>query len=294
MHILMTGGTGFIGAALAESLVAAGHSVTVLTRQDRVAGDGVRFLRSLDEITDDSVIDGVVNLAGASLAGRRWTTAYKREILESRLDTTRALLQLMERLDRKPEVLVSASAVGYYGHHGDEALGEDGASTPGFSSDLCHRWEALALQAEPLGVRVCLARLGVVLGRGGGALEQMARPFRFGIANWLGDGRQWLSWVHRRDVIAALSMLLERVDLSGPFNVTAPEPVTSRGFCDAMKRRKKTVVTAPVPAALMRLMVGEMADELLLNGQRVVPVRLQSAGFEFEYPDLDGALKDII
>ena len=294
MHILMTGGTGFIGAALAESLVAAGHSVTVLTRQDRVAGDGVRFLRSLDEITDDSVIDGVVNLAGASLAGRRWTTAYKREILESRLDTTRALLQLMERLDRKPEVLVSASAVGYYGHHGDEALGEDGASTPGFSSDLCHRWEALALHAEPLGVRVCLARLGVVLGRGGGALEQMARPFRFGIANWLGDGRQWLSWVHRRDVIAALSMLLERVDLSGPFNVTAPEPVTSRGFCDAMKRRRKTVVTAPVPAALMRLMVGEMADELLLNGQRVVPVRLQSAGFEFEYPDLDGALKDII
>jgi uncharacterized protein (TIGR01777 family) len=294
MHILMTGGTGFIGATLAESLVAAGHSVTVLTRQDRVAGDGVNFLRSLDEIPDASAIDGMVNLAGASLAGRRWTTAYKREIVESRLDTTRALLQLVERLDRKPEVLVSASAVGYYGHHGDEALGEDAASTPGFSSDLCHRWEALALQAAPLGVRVCLARLGVVLGRGGGALEQMARPFRFGIANWLGDGRQWLSWVHRRDVIAALSMLLERVDLSGPFNVTAPEPVTSRGFCDAMKRRKKTVVTAPVPAALMRLMVGEMADELLLHGQRVVPVRLQSAGFEFEYPDLDGALQDII
>ncbi len=294
MHILMTGGTGFIGTALTERLVAAGHAVTVLTRQDRADSDAIQYLQSPDQISNDSAIDGVVNLAGASLAQRRWTPAYKREILDSRLDTTRALLGLIERLDRKPGVLVSASAIGYYGHHGDEILTEDAPSTPGFSSDLCHRWEELALQAEQFGVRVCRARLGVVLDQGGGAMEQMARPFRFGVANWLGDGRQWLSWVHRRDVIAAMVLLLERDDLSGAFNLTAPEPVTSRGFCDAMKRYKKTVITAPVPAPVMRLMVGEMADELLLNGQRVVPEKLQSAGFEFEFPSLDDALQDIL
>ena len=294
MHILMTGGTGFIGGALTERLAAAGHTVRILTRQDREDREGIQYLQSLDQIPADSAIDGVVNLAGASLAERRWTAAYKREILDSRLGTTRDLLRLVERLERKPGVLVSASAVGYYGHHNDEILAEDAPSAPGFSSDLCHRWEALALQAEAFGVRVCRARLGVVLDQGGGAMEQMARPFRFGVANWLGDGRQWLSWVHRRDVIAALVMLLERDDLSGAFNLTAPEPVTSRGFCDAMKRQKKTLITAPVPAAVMRLMLGEMADELLLNGQRVVPERLQSAGFRFEFPELDRALKDIL
>jgi hypothetical protein len=136
--------------------------------------------------------------------------------------------------------------------------------------------------------------LGVVLDRDGGAMVEMARPFRFGVANWLGSGRQWLSWVHRQDVVAAIGFLQDREDLSGPFNITAPEPVTSRGFCDAMKKYRRTLVTAPVPAPVMRLLVGEMADELLLNGQRVAPARLQAAGFEFQYPRLDGALADIL
>lgn len=294
MQILITGGTGFIGTALVERLRSQDHEVTILTRGDHRDRPGVRHVRSLDELADDVRVDAVVNLAGASLAGGRWSAAYKKEIVSSRLETTSALLQLIGRLARKPAVLVSASAIGFYGHHGDEVLTEEGAVNPGFSQDLCARWEALAQEAEKHGVRVCLARFGVVLDSGGGAMEQMAQSLKFGVASWLGDGRQWLSWVHREDVVAALLLLLERDDLSGPFNITAPGAVTSRDFGAAMKRHSRAVINAPVPAAVMRLMMGEMADEILLNGQRVAPARLQAAGFEFRYPDVDSALEAIL
>ena len=176
---------------------------------------------------------------------------------------------------------------------GDEILDEDGQQIAGFAQSLCSQWEALALQAQEAGVRVCLLRLGVVLDQGGGAFSEMARPFRLGIANWMGSGDQWLSWVHREDVLSAIEFLLENSSLSGPFNITAPQPVTSRGFCDAMKLRRRTLLTAPVPGVVMRMLVGEMADELLLNGQRVVPAALQSAGFKFSYDTLDRALEAI-
>ncbi len=294
MNYLITGGTGFIGTALIGSLRAAGHGVTVLTRQPRPPQEGTSFVTSLDAIPAQARFDAVVNLAGASLAGARWSESYKREITSSRLDTTGAVIALLGRLQQPPAVLLSASAIGYYGHHGDEPLGEDGAVVPGFSQQLCQRWEAAALRAEALGTRVCLLRFGVVLDRDGGAMEQMAQPFRFGIANWLGSGQQWLSWVHRKDAVAAMEFLLARTDLSGPFNITAPEPVTSRGFCAAMKRRRRTLLTAPVPAPVMRLLVGEMAQELLLQGQRVLPVRLQAEGFRFSFPTLDDALGAIM
>jgi uncharacterized protein (TIGR01777 family) len=291
MHILLTGGTGFIGTALCERLRQEGHQLTILTRRPR---PGQRYVTRLDEIDNDERIDAVINLAGASLAERRWTTAYKREIVASRLDTTRDLLDLVRRLAYKPHTLLSASAIGYYGHHGDEELDESGPCTPGFSQDLCRQWEELALEAADLGLRVCLLRLGVVFDRRGGAFARMALPFRFGMGNWLGSGRQWLSWVHRRDVIGAIVFLLQRSDLQGPFNITAPQPVTSRGFNDAMKRHRRVWLSAPLPAAMMRLAVGEMADELLLNGQRVLPAALRDAGFSFEFPDLDAALADIL
>ena len=294
MHYLITGGTGFIGTALIDALVADDHQVTVSTRQSLADQPGCHYVADLAEIQPDARFDAVVNLAGASLAGSRWTGRYKQEIVASRLDTTRDLVALCRRLEQRPGALLSASAIGYYGHHGDEVLDEDGAGTPGFSRTLCVDWENAALEAAQLGIRVCLLRFGVVLDRDGGALVEMARPFRFGVANWLGHGRQWLSWVHRRDVVAAIRFLQDREDLSGPFNITAPEPVTSRGFCDARKKHLRTLVTAPVPAPVMRLLVGEMADELLLNGQRVVPARLLAAGFDFEFPRLDGALADIL
>lgn len=294
MQILVTGGTGFIGEQLCERLLADSHNMILLTRQSLLDSDSCRYISDFGGIDSGERIDAVINLAGASLADRRWTRAYKEEIFASRLNTTAALLELLRRLEHKPAVVLSGSAIGYYGHHDDEELDEAGRITGGFSQDLCQQWEQLALTAQELGVRVCLLRLGVVLDRDGGAFPRMALPFKFGVANWMGSGRQWLSWVHRCDVVRAMLFLLEREDLEGPFNITAPRPVTSRGFCDAMKHRKQTLLSAPVPAALLRLMVGEMAEELLLKGQRVVPAALQEAGFVFDYPVLDEALVNIL
>lgn len=293
MRILLTGGTGFIGSALVAALQARGDELTILSRQARDSRPGCRFVRSLDEIAAGEEIDAIINLAGASLAARRWSAAYKREILASRLDTTGNLLDLVRRLSRAPQTLLSASAIGYYGHHGDEYLTESSAITPGFAQKLCADWESLALKATQHAVRVCLLRLGVVLDRDGGALRAMTQSFRFGVASWLGSGRQWLSWVHRHDVIRAILFLLGRDDLQGPFNITSPAPVTGRDFATALAAQHRTFIRAGVPGPVMRLLVGEMGQELLLNGQRVVPERLLAAGFDFTYPELRSALAAI-
>jgi uncharacterized protein (TIGR01777 family) len=290
MNILITGATGFIGQALLPVLVKQGHSVLLLSRQVKPFGGRYASVQSLDEFASDTGIDAVINLAGASMAGKRWDSRYKQELIDSRLSTTEGLIALFRRLERTPATLLSASAIGYYGHHGDEPLDEQGESVPGFAQSLCARWEAAAMQAEALGVRTCLMRLGVVLDAGGGAFEQMALPFKLGIGNWVGDGRQWLSWIHRADAVAAMAFLLETEDLSGPFNLTAPAAITGRGFCEAMTRHKRTLLSLPMPAPIMRVMIGEMAEELLINGQRVVPSALQTAGFQFRYDTIDEAL----
>lgn len=293
MHILMTGGTGFIGTALVPQLLALGHDLVILSRSTRGDGERCRYITSLDELAESAHIDVVINLAGASLAGARWTETYKREIVESRLGTTRRLVERMGQLEQPPGVWLNASAIGYYGH-GDTPVTEADPAGEGFSADLCSRWEEAALAAGALGTRVCLCRFGVVLDAGGGAFEELYRPFRFGLANWIGSGRQTLSWVHRADVVASLVFLMEQPSLSGPFNVTAPEPVTAREMCEAIKRFRKTLLTAAVPASVMRLMLGQMADELLINGQRVLPQRLLEANFSFSHPTLDDALRAII
>jgi uncharacterized protein (TIGR01777 family) len=290
MRVLLTGGTGFIGTALTAALLQCDSDVIILSRQVQADRPRCRFIRSLDEIAATEQLDAVINLAGASLAARRWSATYKREIVASRMDTTRQLLDVLARLHRPPAVLLSASAIGYYGHHGDEALTEFSAVTPGFAQTLCSDWESLALQAQQSGVRVCLLRLGVVLDSGGGALAEMAKSFRFGVASWLGSGRQWLSWVHRQDVIRAIQFLLVRDDLQGPFNITSPEPVTGRDFATALQAHYRTFIRAGVPGPVMRWLVGEMAGELLLHGQRVLPERLSAAGFDFLYPDIGSAL----
>lgn len=294
MRILITGGTGFIGSALLPALSAAGHEIILLSRQQRPCKGRYRSVTDLDQLADSEHVDAIINLAGASLAGRRWSEAYKGELVASRIDTTRSLLRLIQRLQRKPAVLLSASAIGYYGHHDDEVLAEDGDTVPGFAQSLCEDWESVAGEAEAFGVRVCTLRLGVVLDRDGGALQQMLLPFRLGVGNYVGDGRQWFSWIHREDVVAAIRFLLADGALHGPFNLTAPEPVTAKGFCAALQRHKRTLVTLPMPAGVMRLMLGEMADELLIAGQRVVPEALQQAGFSFRYPSVDQALADIL
>ncbi|MBN7798419.1 TIGR01777 family oxidoreductase [Parahaliea mediterranea] len=292
MEILVSGGTGFIGTALIPALCDAGHRVTVLTRQSRGGRDGLRFVQSLAQLREQPV-EAVVNLAGASMAGARWSRRYKRELVSSRLDTTGALIAFMREREQPPHTLLSASAVGYYGHQGDHFLAEEAAPVPGFASDLCRGWEQVAAQAEDLGVRTCYLRLGVVLDAGGGALVDMARPFRLGIANWMGRGDQWLSWIHRDDVVAAILFLLDQPCLHGAFNLTAPVPVTGREFCEAMRRRFRTLPPMSVPGPVLKLALGEMAEELLLSGQRVVPSALREAGFEFCYPELDQALDAI-
>lgn len=295
MKILMTGGTGFIGGALTRRLARQGHSVLVLTRRtSHFDSKNISYINSLHEIPESDHCECFINLAGENMARKRWNDERKAALVESRVGTTRALFGLAGRLDSPPSVLLSASAVGYYGHQGDERLGEDARPVDGFSHRLCQTWEDEARRFEELGSRVCLMRFGVVLDREGGAFSELAGSARFGIGSWLGDGAQWLSWVHREDVLAAIDYLLAGENLSGAYNLSAPEPVTNRGFCDELARHGRGFVKLPVPAVALRLALGEMAEELLLHGQRAVPRRLLASGFRFRYDTLAEALPDLL
>jgi len=295
MHILVTGGTGFIGGALLPALAGRGEQVTVLTRQRRPMGQGqgqVAYVNALDDITDP--VDAVINLAGASLAARRWTAAYKREIRSSRVDFTRQLVAWMASRQMPPKVLISGSAIGFYGASGDAQFTESSPGASDFAATLCRDWEEAALAAQSDSTRVVLLRLGVVLDAGGGALTEMMRSFRFGVGSWLGSGSQWLSWIHRGDVVAAILAVLDN-HVTGPFNLVAPTPVSHRAFCDALARRRRVLFKAGVPGVVMRTLLGEMAESLLLTGQWVVPERLHhELGFEFTFPSIDEALADIL
>jgi uncharacterized protein (TIGR01777 family) len=300
MNILLTGGTGFIGGALVERLVRRGDFVVIYSRDSsHFDSENIKYINSLDEIPEEEYFECFINLAGENMAQGRWSERRKAILVESRVGTTRELVALAQRLRRPPAVVLSASAIGYYGHHGDEFLSEDAPPQEGFSHRLCQAWESEARRFEALGSRVCRLRLGVVLGpvlpgQGGGALVELTKSFRFGFGTWLGDGGQWLSWVHRDDVLAAMEFLLENGELAGAFNLTAPEPVTNKGFCMALRHHFRAIACLPVPALVLRLALGEMADELLLNGQRVVPRRLQEAGFEFRYNSLTEALPNLL
>lgn len=292
MHVLVTGGTGFIGSALIPELLQRGHQVTVLTRSARAGESGLSYTTDLYAITEP--VDAVVNLAGASLADRRWSSRYKQVMRDSRVGLTERLVEWMATLETPPTVLLSGSAIGYYGASDTAVFDERGAPGTGFAADLCRDWEAAAMAANRLHCRVALLRLGVVFDRDGGALEQMMQSFRLGVGSWVGRGSQWLSWVHRADVVAAILFLLSHADATGPFNIVAPGAVTHRQFCDVLASQKPVLFKAGVPAWLMRTMLGEMADELLLNCQRVEPTALREHGFAFTFAQLDAALDDIL
>lgn len=293
MHLLITGGTGFIGSALIRNLTDDGHQATVLSRGAHDNSPSCRYVRTLEDVPAEAPIDAVINLAGASLAGKRWNAAYKRELVASRTETTRNLIDYLAQREQKPAVLLSASAIGIYGHRGEQPLDESAPVGSGFAADLCRQWESEAERAAESGIRTCIMRFGVVLDAGGGALTDMARSFRMGIASWPGTGDQYFSWVHRADVVAAMRLLLQEEQLHGVFNVTAPNPVTHREFCEAMRAHFRTLPGMPVPGPVLRLLLGEMADELLLNGQRVLPAALTEAGFSFRYPSVEAALAAI-
>lgn len=306
-HILITGGTGFIGQHLVPALLRQGWRVSVLTRDARKVArlfrGAVGAVQDINELNADATpITAVVNLAGARILGKPWTKKRKQVLLNSRVQTTQRIVRWMEGLapEQRPKVLISASAIGYYGVQpagNDAELNEQSAPQSIFMSELCQQWERVALQVQELGVKVALSRLGVVLGNGG-ALPMMALPIKLFFGGKLGRGDQWLSWVHVDDVVQAMLFLLQQSkqqsaeDFNGAYNLTAPQPVQQLTFARTAAGLLKRPAVLPTPAFPMRLLLGEQSD-LLLEGQRVVPARLEDAGFTFTYPDLKSALTAI-
>ena len=300
MKVLVSGGSGFIGRSLCPALLRAGHDVRVTTRDVERAAR--RLPREVELVHPrgsqgwaDAVggCDAVINLAGESIAEGRWTPMRKRALRRSRLVTTRSLVDACAAVDRGPSVFVSVSAVGYYGPRGDERLAEDAPPGEDFLARLCVDWEAEASRAAGLGMRLVLPRLGVVLGDHGGALERMVVPFRLFVGGPVGSGRQWLSWVHRSDVIALLVDALDNERMTGPLNLAAPDARRMKDFSRALGAALRRPSWIPVPSPVLRLMLGEMA-EMLLHGQRVVPAAAEAAGYRFRYRTLGDALAEIL
>lgn len=300
MRVVIAGGSGLIGRALVEELVAAGHEAVVLSREpSRVKGlPAGAWAHAWDGETaagwgEVAAGGAIVHLAGESIASGRWTAARKQRILESRVRTSRAVLAAVEGLRERPRVLLQGSAVGYYGPRGDEEVTEDTAPGDDFLARVCREWEAVTAGVEDLGVRRAVLRTGVVLASDGGALPRMLLPFRLFAGGPVGSGRQWVPWIHIADEVGAIRFLLERDDASGPFNLTAPEPVTNRDFSRALGRALGRPSWLPAPAFALRLALGEMAS-LLLTGQRAVPRGIADLGYAFRFPELQAALRDLL
>lgn len=299
MRVIVTGGTGFIGPKLCERLVARGHDVVALTRDASRSRDHVhpkvRVASWAEGAAWEGFVDGagaLVNLAGETIA-QRWTPSAKERIARSRLNAAARLRAAVEKAAQKPGVLVNASAVGYYGPRGDEMLAEDAPAGNDFLARVCVDWEAAARSFEPLGVRVAMLRTGVVLGSEGGALAKMLPPFRAFLGGPLGSGTQWMSWIHRDDLVALYVFSIENPAVSGPVNATAPGAVTMREFATALGRALHRPSFAKAPAGAIRLALGEMAT-VVLDGQRAVPKKALDLGFTFGFTQVLAALRDLV
>ncbi len=299
MKLILSGATGFIGSLLIERLRKQSHSLVLLSRQPRRQHSTANQqwltwepgLRGEWEQAVDGA-DGIINLAGEPIAAKRWTAAQKERLSRSRIDTTRALVNAIARATLKPKFLVSASAVGYYGPRGDETLTEGSAPGSDFLSRLCFEWENEARKAEGHGVRLALLRTGIVLGKGKGALAKMVPPFKLFFGGRLGSGKQWMPWIHIDDEIALIQFLIDNAQARGAFNATAPNPVTMSEFSRALGKVLNRPAWAPVPAGVLTLLLGEMA-EMLLGGQRALPAAAEQSGFRFKYRNLADALASL-
>ncbi len=310
MKILVTGSSGLVGTALVSALARAGHTVCRLVRPQSAASTGekegfaVSWNPATGELGGAGVgADAVVNLAGASIADGRWTTQRKELLRSSRIDTTRALVVALAKMNARPSVLVSASAIGIYGDRGDETLTEESKPGTDFLAALAEEWEAEALKAEALGIRVVLARFGIILAREGGALPKMMLPFKFGAGGKLASGKQWMSWVMLEDVVAILRFAIENASVrsagsvapfSGAINIVSPQPLQNAEFTRVLAKVLHRPALFPAPAFALRLALGEMADALLLSSQRVLPNALEKSGYRFLHSDLSAALKNLI
>jgi uncharacterized protein (TIGR01777 family) len=296
MKVAITGASGFVGAALVPFLTIRGHEVVRLVRRAPKAKDEVRWDPEAGEVDAGALegVDAVVNLSGENIAGGRWTEPRKALLRSSRVGPTGFLARTLAGLKEKPRVLVSASAIGYYGNRGDAWVTETEAPADDFLGRLSAEWEKAAEPAANAGIRVVHPRIGVVLSPAGGALGKMLLPFKAGLGGVLGPGTQYMSWIAMDDLVGVIHHLLDRTDLAGPVNVTAPEPVTNAVFTKTLGRVLGRPTVVPAPAFALRLAFGEMADATLLSGARVRPERLLATGYRFRFPEIEGALRHLL
>jgi hypothetical protein len=297
MNYLLTGGTGLIGAAICQKLQAAGHTVIVLSRQrekvHRRCGLSAIAITDLNEIGSHEHVDVVINLAGAPIANARWSARRKRILEQSRIDSTERLVEWLSHRQKKPAALISGSAVGWYGDQEDTPLNENSGFRDDYAHRLCDRWEQAALKAREAGVRVCIVRTGLVLAANGGLLQRLLLPFRLGLGGPIGDGTQYMPWVHLDDIANLFIFLSKQTALDGVFNGTAPGPVTNAEFTQTLAHQLHRPAVMRVPACVLKAGLGELS-ELLLGGQRALPENARAAGFEFHYTELETALNDIL
>lgn len=297
MNILITGGTGLIGRALCAALLRDGHALTVLSRRPQTVaakcGPTVRALASLAEWQPDQNYDAVINLAGEPIVDAAWTAARKQRLWDSRVTLTEQLVQRIAAARQRPAVLLSGSAIGYYGDSGDAALHEAAHAGTDFAAKLCLAWEAAAQKAIQADVRVCLLRTGLVFSADGGMLAKMRLPFALGLGTRLGNGRQWMSWIHIDDYVAIVRLLLLHTAAEGAVNMTAPRPVTNAEFTSTLAHALHRPAFFAAPAALLKPLLGERSV-LLFGGQKVLPRKLEALGYRFAYPTLAGALEALL
>jgi uncharacterized protein (TIGR01777 family) len=296
VKVLVTGSSGLVGTALVDFLRTGGHVVKRLVRgewsndPEGIAWDPESGVFEAEEIEG---YDAIVNLAGENIAGR-WTEDKKSKILHSRVDGTKNLCKSLRELKNPPKVLISASAIGYYGNQGIELLSEDSSSGKGFLAEVCRQWESAAHEAEKAGIRVVILRLGIVLSGRGGVLAKMVPPFRLGLGGMIGDGSQYMSWIAIDDLVGIIYHALTHADLQGPVNAVSPNPVTNKEFVKTLGKVVRRPTLLPMPAFFAHLLMGEMADELLLSSERVEPRKLLESDYHFQYPQLEGALRHLL
>ena len=296
MNILITGGTGFIGSAVCKKLLEnKNNNLTLLSRNPEKVKIPVKAISSLKQLEKDESFDIIINLAGEPIADKRWTERQKHKIVTSRIDTTDKVIEFIKTAKNKPELLINGSAIGYYGiDKTDMEIDENGTGDNSFSSDLCKQWEATALQANSFGVRTCLLRTGIVLGKNGGALSKMLTPFKMGIGGKIGSGRQWMPWIHLHDLVGIILYCIEHDNLNGAINGTSPNPLTNQDFTKTLGKVLNRPTFMSVPRTIIKLLMGQMGVELLLSGKKILPVKITEKGYQFQYPELDSALQNIV
>ena len=299
MRILITGASGLVGSALSERLSTQGHSISRLVRHQANTSRGEAYWSPEGGSVDKSGIDQlkpeiVINLAGENIAGGRWNDERKRKIRDSRVNGTRALADTLAHLEIKPKAFICASAIGFYGSRGDEPLTEDSSPGEGFLAEVCQEWEEASERAAKAGIRTVNLRIGVVLSPEGGALKKMLLPFKLGVGGVIGSGRQYMSWIALDDLVKVIEYAIQNESLRGPVNAVAPDPVTNKEFTKTLGRVLWRPTCLPMPASTARMLIGEMADALLLASTRVVPAKLEKSGFKFDHPGLKGALTQLL